>query len=142
MKEGDEEVSATESQYEERFWRRRLDGIALDTVNKKCYLIEFKRTRDRRHSYEARAMEVARKQYESLMGPSGDRGAARMGDRSTGVRRRNVRISKGGVFQQEFQATRGTRRQVESPTAANGKKTFGSTGHGVNGLILHRSTDK
>ena len=68
MKEGDEEVSATESQYEERFWRRRLDGIALDTVNKKCYLIEFKRTRDRRHSYEARAMEVARKQYESLMG--------------------------------------------------------------------------
>jgi hypothetical protein len=68
MKEGDEEVPATESQYEERFWRRRLDGIALDTVNKKCYLIEFKRTRDRRHSYEARAMEVARKQYESLMG--------------------------------------------------------------------------
>ena len=61
------EVPATESQYEERFWRRRLDGIALDTVNKKCYLIEFKRTRDRRHSYEARAMEVARKQYESLM---------------------------------------------------------------------------
>ena len=68
MKEGDEEVSATESQYEERFWRRRLDGIALDTVNKKCYLIEFKRTGDRRHSYEARAMDVARKQYESLMG--------------------------------------------------------------------------
>ena len=67
MKGGDEEVSATESQYKERFWRRRLDGIALDTVNKKCYLIEFKRTRDRRHSYEARAMEVARKQYESLM---------------------------------------------------------------------------
>ena len=68
MKEGDEEVPATESQYEERFWRRRLDGIALDTVNKRCYLIEFKRTRDRRHSYEARAMEVACKQYESLMG--------------------------------------------------------------------------
>jgi len=68
MKEGDEEVLASELQYEERFWRRRLDGIALDTVNKKCYLIEFKRTRDRRHSYEARAIEVARKQYESLMG--------------------------------------------------------------------------
>jgi len=68
MKEGDEEVPASELQYEERFWRRRLDGIALDTVNKKCYLIEFKRTRDRRHSYEARAIEVARKQYESLMG--------------------------------------------------------------------------
>ena len=47
-----------------------------------------------------------------------------MGDRSTGIRRRNVRISKGGVFQQEPQATGGTRRQVESPTAANGKKTF------------------
>ena len=43
--------------------------------------------------------------------------------------------SKGGVFQQESQATGGTRRQVESPTAANGKKTFGSTGHGVKGVF-------
>ena len=39
--------------------------------------------------------------------------------------------SKGGVFQQEPQATGGTRRQVKSPTAANGKKTLGNTGHGV-----------
>ena len=30
--------------------------------------IEFKRTRDRRHLYEARATEVARKQYESILG--------------------------------------------------------------------------
>ena len=58
-----------------------------------------------------------------------------MGDRSTGVRRRNVRISKGGVFQQESQATGGTRRQMESPTAANGKKTFGRAGHGAKGVF-------
>ena len=45
------------------------------------------------------------------------------------------RISKGGVFQPEPQATGGTRRQVESPTAANGKKTFGSTGHGIKGVF-------
>ena len=38
MKEGDEEVPATESQYEERFWRRRLDGIALDTVRGLAHL--------------------------------------------------------------------------------------------------------
>ena len=45
----------------------KLDGIALDIVGKKCYLIEFKRTRDRRHSYEERAMKVARQQYKSLL---------------------------------------------------------------------------
>jgi hypothetical protein len=33
-----------EDQYQERFWRRRLDGIGLDTVNKELLAIEFKRT--------------------------------------------------------------------------------------------------
>ena len=67
LRGGDDVSCASEQQYEERFWRRRLDGIALDSVGKKCYLIEFKRTRDRRHSYEERAMKVARQQYKSLL---------------------------------------------------------------------------
>lgn len=67
LQQGEGEPDALESQYEERFWKRRLDGIAIDTVGKKCYLIEFKRTRDRRHSYEERAREVARRQYKSLL---------------------------------------------------------------------------
>jgi hypothetical protein len=33
-KEGSEESPVSEEQYQERFWRRRLDGIGLDTVNK------------------------------------------------------------------------------------------------------------
>jgi hypothetical protein len=33
-KEGSEESSVSEKQYQERFWRRRLDGIGLDTVNR------------------------------------------------------------------------------------------------------------
>jgi hypothetical protein len=35
---------APEEQYQERFWRRRLDGIGLDTINKELLAIEFKRT--------------------------------------------------------------------------------------------------
>ena len=107
------------------------------TVNKKCYLIEFKRTRDRRHSYEARAMEVARRQYESLMG-----GLRAIGEQRGWEIEQLVfvggtcgRSSKGGVFQQEPQATGGARRQVESSTTANGKKTFGSTRHSVKGVF-------
>jgi ribonuclease HI len=56
---GDSDDVPPEWQYEERFWRRRLDGIALDTVKKRCYLLEFKRTRDRRLSYEEKAAAVA-----------------------------------------------------------------------------------
>ena len=33
----------TEEQYQERFWRRRLDGIGLDVVTKEFLAIEFKR---------------------------------------------------------------------------------------------------
>jgi len=64
---GDSDDVPPEWQYEERFWRRRLDGIALDTVKKRCYLLEFKRTRDRRLSYEERTVEVEIKQYRSLL---------------------------------------------------------------------------
>ena len=64
---GDSDDVPPEWQYEERFWRRRLDGIALDTVKKRCYLLEFKRTRDRRLSYEEKAAAVAIKQYRSLL---------------------------------------------------------------------------
>ena len=49
------------------FWRRRLDGIALDKEGKKCYPIEFKRKRDQRLSYEEEATKVAERQYESLL---------------------------------------------------------------------------
>jgi len=37
-----------QEQYQERFWRRRLDGIGLDTMNRVFLAIEFKRTRDAR----------------------------------------------------------------------------------------------
>ena len=46
---------ASEDDFEARFWRRKLDGIALDVSNKKCFPIEFKRTQDYRHTYEERA---------------------------------------------------------------------------------------
>ena len=39
-----EGLPVPEEQYQERFWRRRLDGIGLDTVNKELLVIEFKRT--------------------------------------------------------------------------------------------------
>ena len=47
-KEAKEGSPVPEDQYQERFWRRRLDGIGLDTVNKELLAIEFKRTRDAR----------------------------------------------------------------------------------------------
>ena len=43
-----EGLPVPDEQYQERFWRRRLDGIGLDTVNKELLAIEFKRTRDAR----------------------------------------------------------------------------------------------
>jgi hypothetical protein len=56
-----------EEQYQERFWRRRLDGIGLDTVNKEFLAIEFKRTQDARSNYVERATVVAQEQYTSLL---------------------------------------------------------------------------
>ena len=44
-KEANEGPPVTEEQYQGRFWRRRLDGIELDTITKEFLAIEFKRTR-------------------------------------------------------------------------------------------------
>ena len=69
-------------QYQERFWRRRLDGLGLDTVNKELLAIEFKRTQDARSKlmmmsficsfrnnkfYVEKAIAVAQEQYTSLL---------------------------------------------------------------------------
>ena len=56
-----------EEQYQERFWRRRLDGIGLDTATKEFLAIEFKRTQDARSNYVERATAVAQEQYKSLL---------------------------------------------------------------------------
>jgi hypothetical protein len=68
-KEAKEGSSVSEEQYQERFWRQRLDGIGLDTVNKEFLAIEFKRTRDARSlsNYVEEATEVAQEQYTSLL---------------------------------------------------------------------------
>jgi len=58
---------ASEDDFEARFWRRKLDGIALDVSKKKCFPIEFKRTQDYRHTYEERARSRASEQYKSLL---------------------------------------------------------------------------
>jgi hypothetical protein len=51
-------------QYQDRFWRRRLDGIGLDTATKEFLAIKFKRTRDARSNYGER---VAQEQYKNLL---------------------------------------------------------------------------
>jgi hypothetical protein len=56
-----------EDQYQERYWRRRRDGIGLDTATKKFPDIEFKRTQDARSNYVERATAVDQKQYKSLL---------------------------------------------------------------------------
>jgi hypothetical protein len=66
-KEAQEGLPVPEDQYQERFWRRRLDGIGLDTVNKEFLAIEFKRTQDMRSNYVEEATKVAQKQYSSLL---------------------------------------------------------------------------
>ena len=66
-REANEESPVSEEQYQERFWRRRLDGIGLDTVNKEFLAIEFKRTRDARSNYVEKATAVAQEQYTSLL---------------------------------------------------------------------------
>jgi hypothetical protein len=60
-------VASTRRAVSRRFWRRRLDGIGLDTVNKELLAIEFKRTRDARSNYVERAIAVAQEQYKSLL---------------------------------------------------------------------------
>jgi hypothetical protein len=48
-----------EEQYQERFWRRRLDGIGLDTATKEFLTIEFKRTQDARNNHVESATVAA-----------------------------------------------------------------------------------
>ena len=66
-KEGNEESPVSEEQYQERFWRRRPDGIGLDTMNRVFLAIEFKQTQDARSNYVERATAVAQEQYKSLL---------------------------------------------------------------------------
>ena len=66
-KERSEESSVSEEQYQERFWRRRLDGIGLDTMNRVFLAIEFKQTQDARSNYVERAAAAAQDQYKSLL---------------------------------------------------------------------------
>jgi hypothetical protein len=66
-KEAQEGLPVPEDQYQERFWRRRLDGIGWDTVKKEFLAIEFKRTQDMRSNYAEEATKVAQKQYSSLL---------------------------------------------------------------------------
>jgi hypothetical protein len=48
-------------------WRRRLDGICLDSINKEFLAIEFKRTQDARSNYVEKVTTVAQEQYTSLL---------------------------------------------------------------------------
>jgi len=57
----------TEEQYQERFWRRRLDGIGLDVVTKEFLDIGFKRTQDMGSNHVDEITAVAQKQYKSLL---------------------------------------------------------------------------
>jgi hypothetical protein len=66
-KEAQEGLPVPEDQYQERFWRRRLDGIGLDAVNREFLAIEFKRTQDMRSNYAEEATKVAQRQYSSLL---------------------------------------------------------------------------
>ena len=66
-KEANEGSPVPDEQYQERFWRRRLDGIGLDMVNKEFLAIEFKRMRDARSNYVERATAVAQEQHTSLL---------------------------------------------------------------------------
>ena len=67
VEEANEGSPVPEDQYQGRFWRRSLDGIGLDTVNKELLAIEFKRTRDARSNYVEKAIAVAQEQYTSLL---------------------------------------------------------------------------
>jgi hypothetical protein len=66
-KDEQEGAPVSEEQYQERFWRRRLDGIGLDSINKEFLAIEFKRTQDARSNYVEKATAVAQEQYTSLL---------------------------------------------------------------------------
>ena len=56
--EANERPPVSEEQYQERFWRRRLDGIGLDMATKEFLAIEFKRTQDARSNYVERCVFI------------------------------------------------------------------------------------
>ena len=95
-KDEKEGAAVPEDQYQERFWRRRLDGIGLDTINKELLAIEFKRTRDARSNYVEKAIAVAREQYTSLLtglqAVGQVKGVKRVEGTADSVFRRDVRI--------------------------------------------------
>jgi len=66
LQEANEGPPVPEEQYQERFWRRRPDGIGLDTATKEVLAIEFK-PQDARSNYVERATAVAQEQYKSLL---------------------------------------------------------------------------
>jgi hypothetical protein len=66
-KNAHQEQPVSEEQYQERFWRRRLDGVGVDTVTKEFLAIEFKRKQDVRSNYMEKATEAAQEQYKSLL---------------------------------------------------------------------------
>ena len=66
-KDANEGLPVSEEQYQECFWRRKLDGIGLDTATKEFLAIEFKRTQDARNNYVESATAVAQEQYKSLL---------------------------------------------------------------------------
>ena len=53
-KNANEGPPVPEEQYQKRFWRRRLDGIGLDTATKEFLAIGFKQTQDARSNYVER----------------------------------------------------------------------------------------
>ena len=82
-----------EEQYQEQLWRRRLDGIGLDTATKEFQAIEFKRTQDARSNYVERATTVGQEQYKSLLtGLQSGRSSKRVEGPTDRVCRRDVRI--------------------------------------------------
>jgi hypothetical protein len=92
-KDANEGLPVSGKQYQQRFWRRRRDGIGLDTATKGFLVIEFKRTQDARSNYVERATAVAQEQYKSLLTglPSG-RSGQRVEDTTDSVCKWDVRI--------------------------------------------------
>jgi len=109
-KEGSEESSVSEEQYQERFWRRRLDGIGLDTVNKVFLAIEFKRTQDARSNYVERAAAAAQDQYKSLLAGLQAVGRRRLLEEQDKVLR-SYFAQKGGARGQEGEGIHGKGRE-------------------------------
>jgi len=91
-KDANEGPPVSEEHYQERFWRRRLDGIGLDTATKEFLAIEFKRTQDVRSNYVEKATAVAQEKYKSLLTVLQAVGQLKGWEVQPGVRRRDVRI--------------------------------------------------